>query len=233
MGTAGNMGPKGDPGEPGVPGMDAFGTNAVYTIWGSTTCPPTMGTVRLTQGLAASPYHYDEGGASNYMCLPNAPSFLKGAGNNVHSKVVGVKYATANEPLEEVDGEAMPCAVCSTTQSVQLMIPGRAVCPDNSRQTWRQEYRGYLMSARDTDSNGLPKGDLDSHFRTKYICVDSTPEGASSGTAAEAAIYHVHVDCTNGASLQCGTSSQGIDGYNTMTQITCVVCTLTPETPIP
>ena len=62
----------------------------------------------------------------------------------------------------------MPCAVCFTTQAVQLMIPGRAVCPS---QSWRREYSGYLMSSRDTPSSTLQSDSA--HFRTEYICVSS------------------------------------------------------------
>ena len=202
----------------------------MYTIWGRSDCPSNAGTQTLTQGLAATPYHNDEGGASNYMCLPNDPSFLGTVSGIVESKVVGVRYATQSEPLQNVDGQAMPCAVCSTSQSVQVMIPGRALCPPIGPpgRTWREEYRGYLMSAGDTDSNNLQKGSTDSHFRTKYICVADNAESVSSGTTSEAAIYHVHVDCSRGASLECGDYLSGIAGYNSDEQVTCVMCTLSP-----
>lgn len=215
--------------------MDSSGAISVYTIWGKANCPTTEGTQTLTQGRAASPYHNDEGGASNYMCLPNNPSFLTMTSGIVQSEVVGVRYATQNEPLQSVDGQAMPCAVCSTSQSVQVMIPGRALCPAvgplGTGRTWTQEYRGYLMSAGDTDSNNLQKGDDNSHFRTKYICVADDAEGISSGTTSESAIYHVHVDCTRGASLECTDFLSGISGYTSEEQVTCAVCTLSPPPP--
>lgn len=225
----------GDPGQDGMPGMDGFGGCAVYTIWGRTECPSNDGTQTLTQGLAASPRHSDEGGASNFMCLPNDPAFLGMTNGAINSEVVGVKYETANEPLANVDGQAVPCAVCSTTQSVQIMIPGRGLCPaegPTSDRDWRMEYNGYLMSARDTDSNNLEKGAADSHFRTKYICVDAEAEGANAAATSEAAIYHVHVDCTTGASLECGNILSGLSGYDSEEQIPCVVCTLDPP-PLP
>jgi hypothetical protein len=59
----------------------------------------------------------------------------------------------------------VPCAVCATmARGMQLMVPARADCPDDS---WVKEYSEYLM----TDS------DLSSAFhRTKFICVDREAE---------------------------------------------------------
>ena len=133
--------------------------------------------------------------------------------------IVGVKYATANEPLQDFDDTSVPCSVCYTTQPSPLMIPGCAVCPNDR---WRLEYTGYLLSSRNTPSNIMPSDGSNSHFRTKYICVSSNAESGSSTISNhdnDAELYHVHLDCEGGASLGCSTTSY---------QVTCALCTLTP-----
>ena len=220
------MGEAGDVGDPGHPGRDAVSSCTVYTLWGKSTCPD--GDETLTSGYAASPVHYQPGGGTNYMCLPDMPIFDAAADEEVGvlTSVVGVRYNTMDEPLEDLDGRPVQCAVCSTTQSVQLMIPGRAVCPSG----WNMAYNGYLMSAGDTPSDSLtlssigedtPPSTPTANFRTEYICVCGDPDSSDPVDAAEAELYHVHLDCTAGASLNCTSN----DDYATEPQLTCAVCT--------
>ena len=220
-GAKGEDGAKGGTGEQGAPGVDMTSTGVVFIVWGQTGCPQTPGTELLHQGRAASAPHSNSGSGANYLCLPDESDFSDLANpNTVRAKIVGVKYRTASEPLQSVDNTAMPCSVCYTTQAVQLMIPGSAVCPSGS---WRREYGGYLMSAGDTPSETLQPNQNDAHFRTEYICVSSTAISVpgSSGSDNEAEIFHVHLDCEAGTSLVCGSG-----GYSTAQQLTCAVCTL-------
>lgn len=216
-GERGATGGAGDQGEDGMPGDNVFSAGVVYTIWGKTECP--SGAQTLTRGLAASPHHDDTGGGTNYMCLPDTPSFsATDSSAQVQTKVVGVTYQTTDEPLARVNDMSMPCAVCFVNQAVQLMVPGSAICPTN----WDMEYKGYLMSAKDTPSETL-QSDSSPNFRTEYICVASNAEGVSSAANEEAGIYHVHLDCDVGVSLSCSQS-----GYRTASQLTCSICTRPP-----
>ena len=216
---------KGDVGQKGHPGMDAVSSCTVYTLWGKSTCPD--GDETLSSGYAASPVHYQSGGGTNYMCLPDMPSFdaAANAATTVQASVVGVRYNTVGEPLENVDFHPVQCAICSTTRAAQLMIPGSAVCPP----LWNMVYNGYLMSAGDTPSGSLtlasigeaPPPPPTANFRTEYICVCGNPDSSTPRPDAEAQLYHVHLDCTAGDSLNCGSGNN----YDTLSQLTCAVCT--------
>ena len=170
----------------------------------------------------ATSSHSNSGNGANHLCLPNVPVFSDMANlmDTIQAKIAGVKYRTTNEPLQNVDNTVAPCSVCYTPQAVQLMIPGRDTCPSSS---WRLEYNGYLMSSRDTPS-GEPNAHNDAHYRTKYICVSANAVSAPESSAGdnEAELYHVHIDCENGASLMC---SEG--GYDS-SQLGCAICTLNP-----
>ena len=197
--------------------MSISGSGVVYIAWGQTHCPSTDGTELILQGLAATAVKSDFGSGSNYLCLSEDSLSFKPV---VHSdtyqngSVVGVKYVTANESLQELNGTGMPCSVCYTTRATQLVIPGRAVCPGG----WRVEYIGYLMSSGDTPSETLSDDQSNYNFRNKYICVsgESVPRPVSNRAAT---VYHVYLDCRIGASLEC------IGSSNT-SQLTCAVCTL-------
>ena len=213
--VAGSDGGDGDAGGPGPPGINVHSSGTVYVAWGQTDCPSTAQTEFIHGGLAASAFRSNIGSGANYLCLPNVPSFYASADPSARQQasVVGVKYVTANEPLQDLDGTGVPCSVCHTIQATQLVIPGRAVCPGG----WRVEYIGYLMSSRDTRSETLIADQSDHNFRTEYICVSSAAESAPGSVSNdEAELYHVHLDCMVGASLECSSSSQ----------ITCAVCTL-------
>ena len=223
-GGRGNTGEKGEAGDPGHPGRDTISAGVVYTAWGLSGCPQTTGTTTLEHGLMAAAQRTDTGTGTNYLCLPENPNFSNSANTNAmaQSAVVGVKYNTVNEPLQDINNMAAACSVCFTPQAVHLMIPGSAVCPSDS---WRREYSGYLMSSRDTPSANLSPDQPNAHFRTEYVCVASNavgiPLSSTGGTDAE--LFHVHLDCEAGSSLDCSTR-----GYSTASQLTCAICTLNP-----
>ena len=152
------------------------------------------------------------------MCLPDDPAFAASANTNsaVQTKAAAVKLMTANEPLSAVDNSYLTCAQCYVPQAVGLMIPGQATCPVG----WDLEYEGYLMSAKDTDSTNENPAEADQHFRTEYICVHDDPDIVDEEIVNEweAEIYHVHIDCEAGGSLDCDESGP----------LPCAVCTLPP-----
>ena len=220
----GGVGETGDKGEKGEKGADATSAGVVYTAWGLSECPTTEDTVTLLQGglMSTSPKAMLGSGA-NYICLPSNPTFSAATSpsSSPLSRIAGVVYSTSGEVLATSHGTAAPCSVCFTTQAVQLMIPGRATCPGAE---WRLEYRGYLMSSRDTPGQPLSTEDQDNHrFRTEYACVAAETVGIplSGSEGCDSELYHVHLNCEAGTSLDCSTR-----GYTSAQQLTCAVCTL-------
>ena len=196
----------------------------VYTAWGLSDCPLTENTEPLLQGgfMSVSP-RARTGSGANYICLPSDPTFSDDVNPSTFpsSRIAGVVYSTTGEPLEASHGTAVPCSVCYTIQSVQLMIPGQAVCPGAQ---WRMEYRGYLMSSGHTPGAPLSIEDQENfRFRTEYVCVAAETVGIplSGSGGGDSELYHVHLDCETGQSLDCSTR-----GYTSAQQLTCAVCTL-------
>ena len=84
------------------------------------------------------------------------------------------------------------------------MIPGMYKCPLN----WTQEYYGYLMADRSTNS----------HHRSTFECVDVAPEtvaGGGQGYQDSTQLYFVEPRCGN---LPC-------PPYEEEKEMTCAVCT--------
>ena len=213
----------GQTGEEGQRGVDATSGGVVYTAWGLSECPPTDNTLPLLQGglMSGSPKTKSSAGA-NYLCLPPDPTFsdLANPGATTISHIAGVVYSTVGEPLEASHGDAVPCSVCFARQAVQLMIPGQAVCPG---ERWRMEYNGYLMSARDTEGPLSTEESANFRFRTEYVCVSSETVGVevSGSSGGDDELYHVHLDCDTGSSLDCSAR-----GLSSDLQLTCALCTL-------
>ena len=102
----------------------------------------------------------------------------------------------SGQPLASVYDHNVPCAVCfSDARTTVLMISGRYSCPTG----WTREYYGY------------------SHHRSRYECVDVSPETvAGGGTNHDGALfYHVEPRC---GSLPC-------PPYVEEKELTCAVCT--------
>ena len=129
-------------------------------------------------------------------------------------RLFGAEYETGSGPNSlgpfgnSHQDHNVPCAVCATTaRGMQLMIPARVNCPDDS---WTREYSGYLMTMSDKLA----------HFhRTKFICVDREaeviPDTAANGDGT--LLYHVRVESCSNERLPC-------PGYNPQKEIACVVC---------
>ncbi len=200
-GVDGERGPSGDQGPPGPPGPNGGGV--VYTRWGRTTCPNTTGTELVYAGKAGGAHHNTQGGAANYLCLPENPDYLQyHAGVQGESQVLGVKYQANRRPLSSVSSHGVPCAMCVTSARVAvLMIPAKTQCPPS----WTLEYTGYLMSAH--------KG----HRRSMFECVDKDPESIPDIPAYtnSALFYHTEATCDE---FPC-------PPYDREKELTCVVCT--------
>ena len=201
-GTDGLDGAQGPPGPQGLVGP-AGPTNGgvVYTRWGNSACPEITGTELVYTGIAGGSYFNSQGGGSNYLCLPFDPEYTltSRAGVQGQSPVWGAEY---ENPVEGVDDDDVPCAVCEGTTRVKvLMIPAKTSCPTS----WTKEYDGYLMSGSDDRS------------RTTFVCVDNDQQSIA-GTGANtngALLHHAEADCTN---LPC-------PPYDNEQELNCVVCT--------
>ena len=225
-GPRGPVGGKGDCGSPGLPGpqgrQGAQGADglpgpqgeqgaqgpptggAVYTRWGSTSCPSGQETELVYSGRAGGSHHHKHGGAANLLCLPNDPEYstYNGAYNWVPLR--GAEYqADGGQPFHSVDDENMPCVVCyASTRDTVLMIPAKLTCPTH----WTIEYTGYLMAGRE-NQNG----------RTLFECIDQQTESVpelNGGDGNNALYWHVEATCN---SLSC-------PPYDTQKEVTCVVC---------
>ena len=77
VGNQGSSGPRGPPGVRGLtgpPGSPAPIVGGVtYNRWGKTTC--RSGVERVYTGRTGATYADDQGGAANYLCMPNDPQY--------------------------------------------------------------------------------------------------------------------------------------------------------------
>ena len=132
-GRDGAPGPAGPPGEAGAQGQHGLAGRqsggTIYIRWGKSSCPGISGTERVYEGIAAGSY-YNEGGGSNYLCLPKFPQYksdlkYRSAVDN-HAQIHGVEYEL---PLQGSHDHNAPCAVChvSTRSQFSSFQPGIAV----------------------------------------------------------------------------------------------------------
>ena len=144
---------------------------AVYTRWGSSTCPGTS-TLVHTGFMSAS--HYTQGASSTYLCLPMTPSYLTTqAGDQGGGNLYKVEYEFSGYGVVRIQGvhdrDAL-CAVCTATgRRTAIMVPARVTCPDG----WARDYFGYLVSQLYTQS------------RSSSICVDYNPEYRADSAGSE------------------------------------------------
>jgi hypothetical protein len=188
---------RGLTGPPGSPAAVVGGVT--YNRWGRSTC--RSGAERVYAGRTGSTFHEHQGGAANYVCMPNDPQYTLPTQHGVrgHSYVYGTEY---EEPL--VSGRNQhnaPCAVCyiPTKHSV-IMIPAKTWCPSG----WTREYYGYLMSERVENR------------RTMYECVDSAMESVSwsQNHANSGHFWHVEAHC----------DGMACPPYDPQRELGCVVC---------
>ena len=176
----------------------------MYTRWGRTTCPNITGTQLVYAGRAAGSHYAHKGGAANYLCLPNDPSYLRyTSGTSIYrDNLYGSEYKTYDRPLSVFHHHNVPCAVCYvSTRGTVLMIPGKPTCPSS----WTQEYNGYLMAER-----------YNNH-RSMHECVDQNPETVPGGAGSQAGsvFHHVEATCTG---IAC-------PPYTAGRELACAVCT--------
>ena len=200
-GLTGATGAQGSTGPAGPPGPRSGGVT--YVRWGKSSCPNGVGTELIYAGRAAGTGWNSEGGASNYLCLPDTPQYTLSytPGSQSYSEIYGVEY---ENPIRGAQNHNAPCAVCyASTRVAVFMLPARTSCPIG----WTREYYGYLMSAHQG-------GD---HYRTTFECVDKD-QGSVPGSGPDthgAVFYHVEANC-NGIACP---------PYNNYKELNCAVCT--------
>ena len=214
VGQPGLQGPMGQPGpEGGPPGQPCVQYNCgqVYIRWGRTSCPANQSTELVYAGRAGGSWYNQNGGATNYLCMPNDPDYLQyGSGIQGPNYVYGVEYEPrSGQPLRvqpDVYAHNVPCAVCmARSRCCLLMIPAKTQCPTS----WTTEYIGYLMSA----GPGLT-------LPTTYECVDKDPESvagldATNWYRGSGIFNHVEASC----------NGMACPPYDEEKELTCVVCT--------
>ena len=201
-GDKGDKGDKGMSGEQGPPGPKSAGVT--YIRWGRTTCPNVPGTQLVYTGRAAGTFYNVQGGAANYLCLPENPDYMSGHnGVQDHTTIHGAEYEVNGvQPLSSRHNHNVPCAVClASTRAAMIMIPAKTQCPP----AWTREYIGYLMT------------DHKSHHRRMFECMDKDAEtlDGGNGDTNGALFYYVEATC-NG--IEC-------PPYDTQRELTCAVCT--------
>ena len=180
--------------------LPVYSGSSTFIRWGRTSCSASSDL--LYRGSMAGPDLRSSGGGSNYLCLPDDPSYdpqaPKGANYSFLSStqyevrkssyIFGKKFSI----LEHY----VPCAVCETKQRIsQLMIPATTRCPSND---WVLEYKGYLLTSASHYGNGTEI--KTEHFRGSYVCVDSEAEAKPSpavrGWSEGVTLYAVSALCT-------------------------------------
>ncbi|WAR23978.1 hypothetical protein MAR_037647, partial [Mya arenaria] len=142
-----------------------------YTRWGRTVCQAN-GSTLIYNGFAAG-NKYDHHGPADFLCLAADPIWAKyddtEQSQDYTSKVYGTEYdflAEFSDGGAKFFGQNLqdhdaPCAVCLSSRSLSLMIPGRSECYPG----WTKEYAGYIVT-------GAPL-----HISpTNYICLDQNAE---------------------------------------------------------
>ena len=196
-GAPGPAGPRGEHGPQGKEGLHGpTSGGATYIRWGKSSCPGVTGTELVYSGIAGGSQHDQDGGGSNYLCMPIDPEYSStltyAAGIQDSSPIHGAEY---EHPVQGTHNHNVPCAVCRvSTRPTVVMIPAKASCPPS----WTREYYGYLMASY--------KG----HRRTTFECVDK------AGNTNGALFQHTEATCSTG--LPCGP-------YNNYKELNCVVCT--------
>ena len=206
-GMDGKHGERGDPGiqgPPGPPGQSIGGV--VYTRWGRTVCPSVEGTQLLYAGRVGGTHYSIQGGAANYLCMPEDPEYLEyTAAVQEASLVIGAEYESGwngGGPLRSVNERNIPCVMCYvSTRETVVMLPAKTQCPSS----WTLEYLGYLMTNHRLHNRGM------------FECMDRNPESipGSAANVNAALFYHTEAGC-NG--LPC-------PPYDPQKELACVVCT--------
>ena len=169
---------------------------STFVHWGSSQCANASQLVY--SGVVGGSSYLQSEAASNYLCLTMSPVLSNKQPTTAHiARLYGGEYHTA----EASHAQDPVCAVCRSSFSTTVMIPGTNVCTAG----WRLQYSGFLMAGGDDYTSGF-----------EYICVDSAFEQRPGGSGYQegALLYYALAQC---GSLPCSP-------YANNKVITCAVC---------
>ena len=129
-------------------------------------CPSITGTSLVYSGRAGKSWYNQQGGGSNYQCLPNNPEYGQyDKGVQGHCPIYGTEYQlNSGSPLPGLSERNVPCAVCHvSTRAAVLMIPEWHHCPSqwtlDTAETVPGSHantNGGLFYHVEANCNGLP-----------------------------------------------------------------------------
>ena len=169
--------------------------SSAFVHWGSSQC--SNASQLVYSGFVGGSYYGSTGAASNYLCLTMSPVF----GDQQLPPHRAYLYGSEYQTFDSHDNKDAVCAVCRSTYSMTVMIPGTNVCTVG----WRLQYSGFLMAGRDVHAAA-----------SEYVCVDSRMENSIHGDQDENGVlfYYTVTQC---GSLPC---SPYVNGK----VVTCAVC---------
>lgn len=153
-----------------------------------------------------------QGTGANYLCLSDQPTWDHySESNNNGITVTGVEYEFSHHFNDmtaffgtNVYNADVPCSLCRSKRSINVMIPGRKDCYPG----WTKEYSGYLV--------GAYPGFEDA---SEYVCLDRRPDMIphSGNNDNDNILYFVEARC--GKALAC-------PPYFDNRELACVVCSI-------
>ncbi|XP_063442191.1 short-chain collagen C4-like [Mytilus trossulus] len=175
-----------------------------YVRWGKKTCPGNTDIVY--SGQTGGNYYTNNGGGSNWLCLPNDPE-NGNVSSNSNDGLYGAEYQinSSNNPSgfpTNLYNKEVPCSVCRRKGKFSvLVIAGKKSC----YKGWKSEYSGFLIS------------EYKGHTNADFICMDGEAEQLDNRSSNEegALLYPVRAKC---GSLRC-------PPYKDNTVVLCTVCT--------
>ena len=142
----------------------------------------------------------------NYICLTDSPIYghVESGQQLYRAYTYGAEYDLGGDSNaffhQNLHDDDVPCAVCHTTRSSVLMIPGTNACTAG----WTLEYKGYLTA----QYSGFSYSD--------YVCLDNQPVPIPGKHDDQNGNLFFFAEGRCG-SLQC---PPYIDGH----ELTCAVC---------
>ena len=166
--------------------------SSTFVHWGSSQCSASSHLVY--SGVVGGSYYGDSGAATNNLCLTLSPVF--GDDTSAGAHLYGAEYQTHDSHMDKDP----VCAVCRSTFSTTVMIPGTNVCTPG----WHLHYSGFLMAG------GY------SAVGSEFTCVDSHLESRLNSDQNEngKGLFYTATRC---GSLPCAP-------YVNDKTVTCAVC---------
>merc|ERR1712226_1059036 len=178
---------------------------AVYTRWGSRSCP--SGSTELYEGFIANSYYTHQGDGANYVCMHPSPQFPSGYsnGNQNGALLYGTEYENTGAVDKSHNADA-GCAVCELKTSPNVYVQwGRKTCSNGQKTV----YYGLIMANHYSHRS-----------KSTYICVDwlrGTHSASSNSNHNGALLYTTEMETS-------GYSSGDEAQYGHNRELSCCVC---------